>query len=107
MEENKVLNEQEIEDKERELWTTRRGVSIAMQHEDIKFLLEEVQRQNMQLHNFFNYGDIIHQLIEYYKCADTLVQAVIGSKWPEDYEDEVIEFTEKVRKMKEEKKDAE
>lgn len=73
MEETKVLNEQEIEAKERELWTTRRGISIAMQHEDIQFLLEEAQRQNMQLHNFFNYGDVIHQLIEYYKIAEKVI----------------------------------
>ena len=64
---------EEIEAKERELWTTRRGISIAMEHEDIQFLLEESQRQNMQLHNFFNYGDVIHQLIEYYKLAEKVI----------------------------------
>lgn len=73
MEEIKTLNEQEIEAKEKELWLTRRGVSIAMQSEDVQFLLEEAQRQNMQLHNFFNYGDVIHQLIEYYKLTEMII----------------------------------
>lgn len=78
MEENKVLNEQEIEAKERELLTTRRGISIAMEHEDIQFLLEEAQRQNMQLHNFFNYGDVIHQLIEYYKLTEQVINGTVS-----------------------------
>lgn len=106
------MTEKEIEAKERELWITRRGISIAMQHKDIEFILEEVQKQNMQLHNFFNYGDVIHQLIEYYKTAESTISMlceainVVAEHECCDYgRTEAFEFAEKY-KEKEERKDA-